>query len=238
MKYYAVAAGRTTGIFTSWPAAKVQVEGFPGAVFKSFKTREQAEAFLADPVLGAETGRKKADSSRKSRNNGPAVSNNDLPDDTIVVYTDGSAIGNPGPGGYGVVLQDKEDGPARELSGGYNHTTNNRMEMMAVIKALEALEETRSPVILHSDSKYVVDAVNKGWAKKWQQRNWYKSDGNPALNADLWKQLLPLVQALDVRFVWVRGHSGNPLNERCDVLANTAARQTGWPDDKGYEKKS
>ncbi len=161
----------------------------------------------------------------------------EYPEGTIRVYTDGSAIGNPGPGGYGVVIQDKADGPARELSGGYNHTTNNRMEMMAVIKALKALEGARSPVILHSDSKYVVDAVNKGWARKWQQKNWYKSDGNPALNADLWKQLLPLVQTLDVQFIWVRGHSGNPLNERCDVLANTAARQTGWPDDKGYEKK-
>ncbi len=228
MKFYAVAAGRKTGIFTTWPEAQAQVKGFPGPVFKSFPTREQALAFLEDPFMGTDPGRVK----KKASPSLPV----EYPAGTMLVYTDGSAIGNPGPGGYGVVIQDKPDGSARELSGGYNHTTNNRMEMMAVIKALKELEGIRSPVILHSDSKYVVDAVNKGWAKKWQQKNWYKSDGNPALNSDLWKQLLPLVQSLDVRFVWVRGHSGNPLNERCDVLANTAARQTGWPDDKGYEK--
>jgi len=132
MKYYAVAAGRTTGIFTSWPIAKAQVDGFPGAIYKSFKTREQAEAFLADPVLG--TGTKKTGSSRKPRDNGPNGSDADWPDGTIVVYTDGSAIGNPGPGGYGVVIRERPDGPARELSGSYRHTTNNRMEMTAVIK--------------------------------------------------------------------------------------------------------
>jgi len=231
MKFYAVAAGRTTGIFTSWPRAQAQVNGFPGAVFKSFKTKNEAEAFLADPVLGTKSGISKK---QKSSHLPDSTDKHIYPQGTIVVYTDGSAIGNPGPGGYGVVIQAKEDGPAQELSGGYNHTTNNRMEMMAVIKALECLDGTSSPVVLHSDSKYVVDALNKGWAKNWHKRNWHKSDGSPALNADLWKRLLPLSQALDVQFVWVRGHSGNPLNERCDVLANTAARQTGWHEDKGY----
>ena len=225
MKYYAVATGRTTGIFTSWPGAKAQVEGFPGAVYKSFKTREQAEAFLADPVLG--TGRKKTVSSQKNRHNRPTGSDNDWPDGTIVVYTDGSAIGNPGPGGYGVVIQKHPDGPAKELSGSSRHTTNNRMEMTAVIKALEALQGNASPVVVHSDSRYVVDALTKKWAAGWEKRGWIRSNGQPALNPDLWKQLLTLVRALDVRFVWVRGHSGNPLNERCDELANTAARQQG-----------
>ncbi len=224
MKFYAVAAGRTTGIFTSWPEAQAQVNEFPGAVFKSFKTKKEAEAFLADPVLGAKPG------TGKKQKSSHVLDSTDAPiyaEGTIVVYTDGSAIGNPGPGGYGVVIQAEEDEPARELSGGCNHTTNNRMEMTAVIKALEILEGTSSPVVLHSDSKYVVDALNKGWAKNWHKRNWHKSDGNPALNADLWQRLLPLSQALDVRFVWVRGHSGNLLNERCDVLANTAARRIG-----------
>lgn len=222
MKFYAVAAGRTTGIFTSWPEAQAQVTGFPGAVFKSFKTKKEAEAFLADPVLGTKPG------TAKKQKNSDLTDRPDVhtyPKGTIVVYTDGSAIGNPGPGGYGVVIQTEEDEPARELSGGCNHTTNNRMEMTAVIKALETLERTSRPVVLHSDSKYVVDALNKGWAQNWHKRNWHKSDGNPALNADLWQRLLPLSQALDVRFVWVRGHSGNPLNERCDILANTAARR-------------
>jgi ribonuclease HI len=229
MKYYAVATGRTTGIFTTWPEAKSQVEGFPGAVYKSFKTREQAEAFLADPVLG--TGTKKTASSQKSRNNGPESPDNDWPEGTIVVYTDGSAIGNPGPGGYGVVIREHPDSQALELSGSYGHTTNNRMEMTAVIKALQALQGTDSPVVVHSDSRYVVDALTKGWAAGWEKRGWKRSNGQPALNPDLWKQLLPLVQSLNVRFVWVRGHSGNPLNERCDELANTAARQQGDPDD-------
>lgn len=230
MKFYAVAAGRTTGIFTSWPEAQAQVNGFPGAVFKSFKTKKDAQAFLADPVPDTKSGTGKK---QKSSNVTGSPDVHEFPEGTIVVYTDGSAIGNPGPGGYGVVIQ-AQDEPARELSGGYNHTTNNRMEMLAVIKALEILEGTSSPVVVHSDSKYVVDALNKGWAKNWHKRNWRKSDGNPALNADLWQRLLPLAQGLDVRFVWVRGHSGNPLNERCDVLANTAARKKGWPDDKRY----
>lgn len=226
MKYYAVAAGRTTGIFTSWPEARAQVEGFPGAVYKSFKTREQALAFLEDPVLG--TGRKNTAPKRKPRH---TLSDTGLPEGAIVVYTDGSAIGNPGPGGYGVVIQEHPDGPVKELSGGYRHTTNNRMEMTAVIKALETLQGTDSPVVLHSDSRYVVDALTRGWAAGWEKRGWKRANGQPALNADLWDQLLPLARSMDIRFVWVKGHSGNPLNERCDVLANTAARQEVLHDD-------
>jgi ribonuclease HI len=231
MKYYAVAAGRTTGIFTSWPEARAQVEGFPGAVFKSFKTREQAQAFLADPVLGKGTGRKKTASDRNPRHADAFSADNDWPDGTIVVYTDGSAIGNPGPGGYGVVILEHPDSPARELSGSVSLTTNNRMEMTAVIKALEALQGTVSPVVVHSDSRYVVDALNKGWAIGWQKRGWQRSNGQPALNPDLWAQLLPLARSMDVRFIWVRGHSGNLLNERCDELANAAARKQTAPED-------
>jgi ribonuclease HI len=130
-----------------------------------------------------------------------------------------------------VVIRKHPDSQALELSGRYGHTTNNRMEMTAVIKALQALQGTDSPVVVHSDSRYVVDALTKGWAAGWEKRGWKRSNGQPALNPDLWKQLLPLVQSLNVRFVWVRGHSGNPLNERCDELANTAARQQGDPDD-------
>ncbi len=231
MKFYAVAAGRTTGIFTSWPAAKAQVEGFSGAVYKSFKTREEAESFLADPVLGTGTGTKKTASGKKTKDPGHTGSDKDWPEGTIVVYTDGSAIGNPGPGGYGAVIQKHPDGPAKELSGGYRHTTNNRMEMTAVIKALQTLQGTGSPVVVHSDSRYVVDALTRGWASGWEKRGWKRSNGQPALNPDLWEQLLPLVRSLDVKFVWVRGHSGNPLNERCDELANTAARQGTPPDE-------
>lgn len=148
----------------------------------------------------------------------------------VVIYTDGACRGNPGPGGWGAILI--HDAHRKELSGGAARTTNNRMEMTAVIKALSALQGTGSPVVVHSDSRYVVDALTKGWANGWEKRGWNRSNGQPALNPDLWEQLLPLVRSMDVRFVWVRGHSGNPLNERCDELANTAARQQGNPDDK------
>ena len=153
----------------------------------------------------------------------------DYPDNALVVYTDGGAIGNPGPGGYGVVFQD-----GQEFSGGFNRTTNNRMELMAVIVALEALQGETRPIYLHSDSRYVVDGITKNWAKGWKRRGWKKSDGNPALNSDLWSRLLDLEQDLDIRFIWVKGHAGNPLNEACDQLANSTARKPGLPDDTGY----
>jgi len=226
MKYYAVAQGRKTGIFINWPEAEQQVQGFAGAIFKSFKTRQEAEAFLKNPSFSY--GSKKTGTG-KTKKTYPAAE--DYPQGTIVVYTDGGAIGNPGPGGYGVVIKD-----IKELFGGYNLTTNNRMELKAVMVAMEALQEEKAPIVLHSDSKYVIDGLNKGWARNWKKRNWIKSDGNPAINADLWALLLDLQTGIDITFKWVKGHAGNPLNERCDVLANTTARKKGMPDDIGYLK--
>lgn len=134
----------------------------------------------------------------------------------VEIFTDGACSGNPGPGGWGAVL--RYGSAEKELSGGAADTTNNRMELSAVIAALSALKEP-CKVILTSDSKYVIDAVTKGWAKKWQANGWVKSDKKPALNADLWEKLLALLEKHDVRFVWVKGHAGHPENERCDRLA-------------------
>lgn len=134
----------------------------------------------------------------------------------VEIFTDGACSGNPGPGGWGAVL--RYGSAEKELSGGAADTTNNRMELSAVIAALSALKEP-CKVTLTSDSKYVIDAVTKGWAKKWQANGWVKSDKKPALNADLWKKLLALLEKHDVRFVWVKGHAGHPENERCDRLA-------------------
>lgn len=135
---------------------------------------------------------------------------------TVYIYTDGACSGNPGPGGYGAIL--KYDGHIKELSGGEADTTNNRMELLGVIKALEVLKFP-CKVILTTDSKYVADSVTKGWARKWKQNNWIKSDKKKALNVDLWERLLALLDVHDVTFNWVKGHAGHPENERCDRLA-------------------
>ena len=134
----------------------------------------------------------------------------------VEIFTDGACSGNPGPGGYGAILRYR--GVTRELSGGDASTTNNRMELTAVITALWALKEP-CDVTLCSDSKYIIDTVEKGWAKKWQQNGWMRNKKEPALNADLWEKLLGLLQVHNVRFVWVKGHAGHPENERCDRLA-------------------
>ena len=134
----------------------------------------------------------------------------------IEIYTDGACSGNPGPGGWGAVL--RFNGVEKELCGGAEETTNNRMELTAVIEALCALKEP-CQVKLTTDSKYVVDAVEKGWARSWQNNGWRKADKKPALNADLWDVLLTLTALHDVTFRWVHGHQGHPENERCDALA-------------------
>ncbi|MEJ5311098.1 MAG: ribonuclease HI [Anaerolineae bacterium] len=150
----------------------------------------------------------------------------------VTIYTDGSAIGNPGPGGYGVILRYGEH--CRELSGGFRRTTNNRMEILAAIEALRALKEP-CVVTLYSDSQYLVDAITKGWVKRWQAKGWMRTKNERALNVDLWLQLLPLLEEHAVTFVWVRSHVGNPDNERCDILAKQAAAQQNLPPDEGYE---
>ena len=140
---------------------------------------------------------------------------------TVEIYTDGACSGNPGPGGWGAVL--RYQGKEKELSGGEAMTTNNRMELTAVIEALEALKEPCA-VELWSDSKYVIDALEKGWAKGWQKKGWIKADKKPALNPDLWARLLELSETHELRCHWVKGHADNEFNNRCDALA-VAARE-------------
>ena len=135
---------------------------------------------------------------------------------TVEIFTDGACSGNPGPGGWGAILRYK--GVEKELSGGEPETTNNRMELTAVISALSALKEPCN-VHLYSDSKYIIDAVSKGWAKSWKAKGWIKADKKPALNSDLWDTLLSLLDKHTVEFIWVKGHAGHPENERCDTLA-------------------
>ena len=134
----------------------------------------------------------------------------------VEIFTDGACSGNPGPGGYGVILRFGEH--TKELSGGEHETTNNRLELTGVITGLSALKEP-CEVTLTTDIKYVVDSITKGWVYGWQKKGWIKSDKKPALNVDLWKQLLPLLEKHKVNFVWVKGHAGHPENERCDQLA-------------------
>lgn len=149
----------------------------------------------------------------------------------IDIYTDGACSGNPGAGGYGIVMLYK--GARKELSQGYRVTTNNRMEMLAVIKALECLKEP-CQVTLYSDSKYVVDSITKGWVYGWKKRGWIKSDKKKALNVDLWERLLPLLEKHQVEFVWVKGHAENVENERCDELARGAIASGELLEDENY----
>ena len=149
----------------------------------------------------------------------------------VVIYTDGACTGNPGPGGYGVVLLYNDH--RKELSGGFRLTTNNRMEMMAAVVGLQSLNQP-CDVILHSDSKYLVDAMVQGWARKWQANGWKRNKKEMAKNPDLWQQLLDLCDFHRVNFRWVKGHAGFAENERCDQLAVAASRAADLPVDPGY----
>lgn len=134
----------------------------------------------------------------------------------VLLFTDGACSGNPGPGGWGAIL--KTDNKIKELSGGEASTTNNRMELSAVIGGLSALKRPCA-VTVTSDSKYIIDAIQKGWAKKWRSNGWMRNKKDPALNPDLWGKLLDLLDVHEVTFNWVKGHAGHPENERCDTLA-------------------
>ena len=153
----------------------------------------------------------------------------------VTLYTDGGCINNPGPGGYGVILI--YDAHRKELSQGYRRTTNNRMEILAAIAGLEALKEP-CRVTLHSDSQYLVHAIQKGWARRWQANGWKRNAKEKAVNPDLWERLLELCSIHEVEFKWVRGHAGHSENERCDELAKAAARGSALAIDEAYERNS
>lgn len=223
-KFYAVAKGRKPGLYYTWPDARSQVDGFNGAVYKSFTTEKEAREWLKNPVLK----KSPVPAGKKTANDhtpGPGE---------IIIYTDGGSSGNPGPGGYGIVQIYR--GEKTELTGGFRLTTNNRMELTGVIVALRNLERRDVPVTVYTDSGYVVNGINKGWAEKWRKNGWIKPDKKPALNSDLWSELLDLIEHLDITFCWVKGHAGNEHNERCDELAVSSARGRDLPEDKGYRE--
>ncbi len=151
----------------------------------------------------------------------------------VTIYTDGACKGNPGPGGYGVVML--YGGHRREFSGGFRRTTNNRMEILAAVEGLSALRQ-KCEVNLYTDSEYVSNAINQGWAHRWRKNGWKRNKTEKAVNPDLWQRLLDLCDQHEVQFRWVRGHAGNPENERCDQLAVAAASQPDLPPDEGYER--
>ena len=150
----------------------------------------------------------------------------------IIIYTDGACSGNPGPGGYGCVLRYDEN--RRELSGGFRKTTNNRMEIIAAVKGLETLKYP-CRVELYSDSKYLVNAIEKGWAKRWKANNWMRTKTEQAKNPDLWEKMLNLCEIHQIKFIWVKGHASNEENNRCDELAVGATTSSELPIDTGYE---
>jgi ribonuclease HI len=227
-KFYAVAKGRKTGVYHQWfgpESAESAVKKFPGARYKGFTTLAAAQKWLAQG-----SGKTEYKDRSVGREKKAAQKLSEIP--SVTIYTDGGARRNPGPGGYGTVLICGER--RREFSGGFRRTTNNRMELMACIVALSALKCVCVATI-HSDSRYVVDGITKGWARRWKARGWVKSDGNVPENVDLWQQLLDLCEKHRVEFRWVKGHAGVPENERCDQLAVQSASKTGLPADSAYE---
>lgn len=149
----------------------------------------------------------------------------------VTIYTDGAAKGNPGRGGFGVLLV--YNGKHCELSGGFERTTNNRMELLAAITGLEALKAS-CRVTLHSDSRYLVDAMTKGWLRGWKSRGWSRANNQFLKNSDLWKRLDAVAAPHEISWLWVKGHAGHPENEHCDTLADTAARSRDLPPDDGF----
>jgi ribonuclease HI len=180
---------------------------------------------------GIETRRRVQKLAMKRHTDTPEKAKGTLPE--VTLYTDGGCLDNPGRGGYGVVLLYK--GHRKELSGGFRRTTNNRMEILAAIKGLEALRE-KCRVTLYSDSQYLVHAIEQGWAERWRAHGWWRNRKDKAINPDLWERLLDLVDRHEVRFQWIRGHAGNTENERADVLAREAALSDNLATDEMYER--
>ena len=224
-KYYAVARGVEPGIYTTWfgpQGAEVQIRGFAGALYRGFGSRSEAERWLENPACDVRPSR----GTKSAPPTAPA-----LPPGQTAVYTDGGCLGNPGPGGYGVVIIAGER--RTELAGGFRLTTNNRMELTACIEALRALPPGACATV-HSDSRYVVNGISKGWARKWRANRWMRTKSEAAENSDLWAELLELCEQRRVAFAWVHGHAGHEENERCDELATAAAQGPDLKEDRAY----
>jgi ribonuclease HI len=243
-QFYAVLKGRQPGIYLRWSGtggAEEQVKGYPGAVFKGFTNREDAESYIRS---GGQTAVVQPELVSLPKVETPAPRNNSIPEyqadlaaGKVVIFTDGASTGNPGPGGYGVVLLYGDT--RNELSGGFRRTTNNRMELLACITGLKELKRP-VPAVLYSDSRYVVNGVEQGWARRWKKNGWMRPPDRQgrvfrAENTDLWAELLDLLDLQPVEFRWVKGHASNPENERCDQLAVQASRQRGLPEDVGFQ---
>ncbi len=225
VKIYAVKKGRNTGLFTTWEECKAQTEGFPGAIFKSFPTVQEAQDWLfgKDEMISLfdeDFVLKNVPLKKKKKNPAPALS---LSSPDFIIYTDGSCLRNPdGPGGYAAVILDAAGHPVREIHGGEPSTTNNRMELRAGIEALNSLP-LHSVVDFYTDSQYMKNAFTKYWLKNWKRRGWLTSTGEPVKNQDLWRALDEAYHNHTVQFHWVKGHAGNRWNERCDTLARNEA---------------
>jgi ribonuclease HI len=176
---------------------------------------------LARPLAAPQTPRRMAADRKRARKQ-------------VKLFTDGACSGNPGPGGYGAILE--FGAHRRELSGGYRRTTNNRMELLAVVRGLEALKEPCDVAVL-SDSQYIVDAVKQDWLARWRENGWVTADKKPVKNVDLWAKLIDLLARHRVTFEWVRGHRGHPENERCDKIAREACRAKQLAIDEAFERE-
>ena len=213
-KFYAVKRGRKTGLYTVWAECAAQVKGFQGAVYKGFMTEEEARAWLGGADARTEQPRAAAEMAAPS-----------ALDADYIIHTDGSCLRNPGgAGGWAAVIETTATGAVEEKSGGAPETTNNRMELTAALMALTAVPEG-ARVALYTDSQYLKNAFTKFWLPAWKKRGWKKADGEPVLNQDLWVQLDAAFAARQVQFHWVKGHAGNPRNERCDALARAEAEK-------------
>lgn len=239
---YVVISGRSPGIYSKWfgvGEAAEQVEGIPDAIYKGFFSREEAINWLRE--FTPETLAKLAPNLIEyldEKDDSPSLADtlSDLLNNgKVVIFTDGSCNAASGVGGYGVILKFMHY--VKEMSGGFNKTTNNRMEIMACIEGLKALKR-KSDVIVFSDSQYVVNSISKGWAKKWRAQNWMRNEKEKAENPDLWSQLLDLCEFHTVEFQWVKGHNSTKENERCDKLALAASQKSDLPDDSRFEKNN
>ena len=242
-KIYAVVNGHASGLYDTWngpDGAEEQVRGFPGAVYKGFPTEAEALEWFNNVANGVPAFESKEPSKQPKVKKKPDIEGyikhqeEALAAGKIVIYTDGGCEGNPGIGGYGAVIL--RFAARQEVSGGYSHTTNNRMELMACIRSLQMLDPGIS-VVLFSDSSYVVNGIEKGWAVRWRRNGWQRWEEKelvPAKNADLWAQLLDLCERHDVAFEKVKGHAGVPENERCDQLSTEMMQRTDLPVDEGF----
>jgi ribonuclease HI len=236
---YLVVQGRQPGVYTQWEGsqgAKAQVSGVHGAIYKGFYTSEEACNWLKSqshqslpPALMQWLVEQESVGTDNALD---SLVKNHLHNRGTVIFTDGSTLGNPGPGGYAAVILTSQT--RRELSGGFRLTTNNRMELMACIAALESLQP-RAQVLLITDSAYVYRPTVEGWLMRWANTNWKRRDGKTIENVDLWQRLFRLCQTFRVEFHWIKGHNATVENERCDRLALNAAHHPGLPEDPGYQ---